>query len=51
MPKKKIAYIGIAMIIVLAILGYVFLFNRLTKNDIEVSNYDFLVVADSYDNT
>lgn len=50
MPKKKIVYISAGLAIVFLIFGYVFLFNRLTDKKIEISEYDFIVVADSYDN-
>lgn len=49
MPKKKIVYISIGLAVVFLILGYIFLFNRLTDKNIEVGKYDFVIVADSYD--
>ena len=52
MQKRKLIYILLTIICVGALLfWYMFLFNRLSKTDVDVTSLNFSIVADSFDDS
>lgn len=52
MSKKKITYIIFGCVLSLIMLvSYIFIFNKLTQEELVMSNFDFKILADSYDTT
>ena len=52
MTKKKVTYVFLGVILtILLCLGYMGLFNKLTESNIDISNIEFSIIADSFDSS